>query len=572
MVNIPITQSGGATPYISVAANNTEQSKKDIADFVCTGTNDEATILLALAALRGPGSVPVSGDNQIPEAEYMSQGGTVYFMSGEFYLDNTLTISLDTAPHHVRLDGDAGATLYINNTNETPGIVFEGGDFTPATHGYNRPELRNLTIVGNFDELNPGTPHCGDLVQMNDVAYPHVHGCHLLKAGRDGFHMTTPDNGLIAPQNRIIAESQFLSCARHGIFCSDSHDFMITDCQVEENARLAGSGGAGVFLQDIVGGTLINVMSEDNDNIEYNPDALDFEIIDSSLNMIGCDSDGGISIDTRGGLNFKMDTCHFAKEVTITGSNSVVELVSMSAPAGLNIINTPADQGSVIMTGGRAGGLHIEAGTATLSNVLINGVLDGDVHELSVTGGYATLGSFTQLNNASFVGVSTLGLQSDGLGVLRAVDSISVIGCGFEPDYDFTFSADSSCRILFNTAWNQLGGTVTFDQANASQNGIRLRLDCNFRSPSIVIDEIDYVSISGSITGGTIDVSNCNNAITLCGLIMGSFPVVSLTDCTNRGVMTGCTGNGSVDITNCPFFVSNYFEDNTNPGISVSRT
>lgn len=566
------------SPMITIAASNTPAAKRRTADFVCDGTNDEATILLALARLRGAGSVSVPGDNQIAEAAYNSQGGTIFFCSGEYNIQSTLTISLQTAPHAVRLDGEAGATIHVNTTDETPGIVWDGAAATGATHGYNRPEVQNLTFVGNFDETSPATPHCGDLMQMNDVAFPHVMNCHFLKAGRDGFHMTTPNNGAIAPQNRIIQGNQFVGCARHGLFVSDSHDLIISNCQVEENARKAGSGGAGIYLSDIVGGTMTTVMTEDNDS-EFNTDALALKIVDTALNMIGVDCEGEATvtaeIDVRPGLNFKMTNCHFTKTLDITGNNSNITLESVDAATSISCSMSTYTQGAFKMIGGRCGTLTLDIGTAILNGVDVTTLFKGSagegVRQLSVTGGKLVLGDMNQVLNASFIGVSPLTVDTGGTAEFRTQESLSIVGGAFEPAANMLFSFDSNCRILIETGWNHQSGTVTFDRATAGQSGMRMILNSNLRGAAINITEIDYLSMSGTMTGGTINVSECLTAMTLTGMAMGGSPTINFADCDGRGIMKGCTGtSGTITRDTCPLYADTYFVGTDNPGITIS--
>jgi len=192
-----------------VAASNATQAEKDAADYVATGTGDQATINTALTA---------------------ASGGSVYLTEGTFTLSAAISI-----PNKTTLSGaGAGTVITIPNGANTSYKMIVNTDTVSGT----LVGIHDLTVDGNSPNQTGGSMYG---IYLNGMGGTNLDGARI-------DHVVVKNSGtaaiaLNASSNNIITDSSFLTTGVGISLTASSNQNTFSN-----NIAQAGSGGTGISI------------------------------------------------------------------------------------------------------------------------------------------------------------------------------------------------------------------------------------------------------------------------------------------------------------------------------------
>ena len=161
-----------------IASSNASQEVKDLADFVCDGTNDELVVNDAIS--------------QLPDI-YSSgrRGGVILFSEGNFYFEDPISI---TEVMQITLQGMGNSTMFwmkneaIPTSTLRPIISVEHTSF--SSDAWDKTNIKDIFFISQSQVNAVGV--MGDLLH-----YIFIEGCLFKGNKMTGIHFTDVNNGSI---------------------------------------------------------------------------------------------------------------------------------------------------------------------------------------------------------------------------------------------------------------------------------------------------------------------------------------------------------------------------------------
>lgn len=554
----------GSDAYL-VAASNSSQADKDAADYVATGTGDQATIQSALD--RADPASAVSGARK---------SGKVYLFAGTYTTNDVISVPNDTT-----LAGAGRGSLikFANINGQTKNMITNSDTSTGKG-----ATIRDLQLDGNNSVNTSGTMHGIYFSGMGGASGATARqGATIINNWVNNFY----SNGvhLSSSPNSTIIGNNIQGNTSNGIYISSSNRSNIT------NNISQGNGGSGIVLAGAVSenvvantfavngtaGVYINGSSNNNtifgnnlynnggasNNAIYFPTSANGDYNTITNNTIN-DTSGATS---NYAINFADNTSNY-NYLADNVFTSTLGTSTINDPAGSNNIysNQPRAEGGAQVTNRtindtqafafqKADGTNILTVDTTNNKVLVAGTLD--------TTTAATLNIGTATASAISIGSGSITTTIAGnTGVTLNGTTGTTMVCrnasGLLSTCDATYLAPTASNFIQNqnasaqtTANFWISGTgqaatLTAGTVNATTNLV---------TPSV--DAASAVALTlGGTTASSVDIGKSAGTVnlkantTLVGTSGGTITVQGAAQSTantagNLFALKGSTGNGS---------------------------
>ena len=218
------SSSRGAT--IVVAANDSLETSKQSADYVCDGVDDQVVIQAAIDAL--------------PES-----GGGVRLLEGTF--NTTSAIDIASATKLIHLSG-MGQSSIINNQNTSDGHGIS------ATNTSESLGIRYGVLIS--DLTIKGASGGGDGIHLEYADCPAVRNVYAIENGRHGIYITRNAASGFEGDSLIIG-SYLLSNTLDGVYVdANVHEAFVLNNHIEDNGRYGVNSHQGNFNVNIIGNNI----------------------------------------------------------------------------------------------------------------------------------------------------------------------------------------------------------------------------------------------------------------------------------------------------------------------------
>jgi len=282
---------------IFVAAHNARPEVKALADFVCTGSNDDLVIEQAI--------------NSLPPS-----GGRVVLSEGDFILGS----SIDILRSNVTLEGQGAGTVIKGAINTSYIIV---GNGATALSGI---RIANLAIDGTGQTSGHGIHFYGasNYLITNSV----IENCWIRRCSNNGIY-------LYYSRENTITGNNCISNADNGIAISNSSNNLIISNSLTSN------GGSGILIVDSNNNTINDNQSRSNGTGIY--------LGNSNHNVVVGNyfiSNGGSGVYIDNSSNYNKINCNYI----ISNSGSGITTFNIFRTSSFNTMN-----GNHIMLNGAFG-------------------------------------------------------------------------------------------------------------------------------------------------------------------------------------------------------------------------
>ena len=471
-----------------VAASNSSQAEKDAADYVASGTGDQATINTALTA---------------------AAGGTVYLMKGTYSISASISV-----PNNTTLSGaGAGTTITIPNAQNGSYNMIANTDTTTGTN----VTVRDLLLDGNkanqtsghmigiyFNHVGSGSTRTGGKVIGNTIQ--NLYGT---------WNFTSGINTEISSGN-LIENNNIFNNAGNGIDSGSSSGDSIIGNTLRGNVN-------GILINTSDNDTVTgNTLSANTTNGIYGLNATKNTI---SNNTLQGNSSYGINLETSSNLNtisgnIVQGSGNYGVRIYSSNNNSILgNNVQGNSWGGIDL-DTSNDNAvstnKIHDNGGSTSNEGIVLFTATKNSVTGNDITDNATAGSSCTSSCLAI----DIINASSTGnyLASNHFLGDGTHAASLNDATS--GGNTYSNQPLTESGDASFR-------NATNSTTAFQIQNAAgtsnlfiANTTNSRIAINQATASYTLDVAGDINTTGvyRISGTQISSANLSNDANLAKL------------------------------------------------------
>ena len=161
-----------------IASNDASQETKDVADFVCDGSNDEIVINNAIS--------------QLPDVyDTGKRGGSILFSEGNFYFEDPVQV---TELMQITLQGMGNSTMFWMTNEAVPSSTLK--PIISIEHASFSSEIWDKTMIKDIFFISQSQVNAVG-VKCNLLHYVFVEGCIFKGNKMTGVHFTDVNNGSI---------------------------------------------------------------------------------------------------------------------------------------------------------------------------------------------------------------------------------------------------------------------------------------------------------------------------------------------------------------------------------------
>ncbi len=520
-------QSDRSTSTKVVAASNSNQSVKDAADYVATGTGDQTVINAALTA---------------------AAGGKVYLAEGTFTVNASISI-----PNNTVLSGAGIGTIITipNSLNGTLSMITN----TDATTGIG-VTVRDLTVDGNKAGQTAGVTDGISFVHMGDTATSRsgglVTGVTMRNVyGGSGLSLSFSSNNIIS--NNTVTDN-----SNRGIYLSSSARNSITGNNIKNNSsdgiyltfstantmtgnNIVASGRYGLYISDTgTNNASDNVFSYNSTSIVLNAttyNTLNGNVVsNSNLRGIYLSASANSNVINannlvnNGGTTNNDSIYLAASDLNTITNNTINDDTHTTSNYSISLSNNTSDNN--YLSGNSLGGGTIQNnGTGTV----FGGQIDGSSNYVVQPAGSIKLQGNTDVTGAiSGTSSLTLGTSSSANGTIvfnnsTNANKVTVVSGAQTGNYTLTIPVLTANDTLCTVGLANCGG------------GGGAKVSLQGSTPGTA--DTGSINVSGTIIAGTQVITPGIDAATASTLSIGSSNATSINLGANVQIGTG-TGSG----------------------------
>lgn len=355
-----------------VAASNASQALKDGADYVATGSGDEATINTALAASAGgkvyltEGTYTIYDSISVPNNTTLAGAGngTVIMFPNGFALERSAIVNTDTATgtgltiRDLNIDGNNG-NISTGNGNgiylvgvgsDTAGSVRPGAVITNVVINnlYNGPALASTVVLDNTygSSVTDSTIGSGNI---------YIHGRHNTIANNYIFDSSQVGIYLDSADNNTVSGNIVQGTAMWGIYAYNSNYNTIAGNRISDTGDTNTNDAIYLSTSDsnTITGNIITDSSATTNNYAIN-------IFDaaSSSNYLADNTLGG------GGINDASTSTVYGGQVDSADNYILQPAGDIALQAGIVTAGTGSGEAVLTVNGGSTGSKRLSFATA----------------------------------------------------------------------------------------------------------------------------------------------------------------------------------------------------------------
>ena len=320
-----------------VASNDATDRQKELADYVCDGTNDEAQINQAIQDLP---EVYSTGSNP--------KGGLIQFTQGNFYIDGEINI---TTKAQITLKGLGNSTLFWKKNNAVRDSIINISFTGFSSERWEKTSIENIYFIGQ-STAQTSAISCSKSHSIS------VRNCIFTGSSLYGVQLKDVNNS-------IIIDNYFISCQKgiYGIADSttekDVEDIIITNnifTEIFEQAiyfkGITLVGGAEVIARNTISNNNIEACNKNgvggttdaSIQFEYCKNLVVSNNIMSETNTGILIKNSGYTVESNGNVNY--DEGFFdVKNNNITEADSNAAIYITNSNGYINLIGNNCENG-----------------------------------------------------------------------------------------------------------------------------------------------------------------------------------------------------------------------------------